>query len=277
MTRRSHRFLPALVAFLLAATLLMAQEPTQEQVPPPNLAVTVPQAAPIAPPSPTASAADLETRADELRLQKAWLDAVDYYKAALKKKPANVAVLYNKIGISQLQLQRISDAKKNFEHAIKADRDYAEAYNNLGVVYYWQKKYSKAEKQYKRALILREDSASFHSNLGTSYFARKVFDAAMVEYVRAMELDPLIFERRSQGGVAARMSSPDDRAHYSFMLARMYAKVGDLDHALNYLKKAMEDGYKEIADVYKQDEFAQLRKDPRFTELMTSKPVAIPQ
>ena len=275
MTRRRLCLFVALAAFLLTATTLLAQEPASEQVPP--LAVTVPQAAPIKPPSPTATAAELETQADELRVQKAWLDAIDYYKAALKRKPADPAVLYNKMGISQLQLQRIGDAKKSFEHSIKADRQYAEAYNNLGVVFYWQKKYSKAEKNYKQALTLREDSASFHSNLGTSLFARKLFEAAMVEYVRAVELDPLVFERRSQAGVAARMSSPEDRARYSFMLARMYARVGDMDHALNYLRKAMEDGYKEIADVYKEAEFAELRKDPRFTELMASKPVAIPQ
>ena len=57
----------------------------------------------------------------------------------------------------------------------------------------------------------------------------------------------------------------------------MYAKSGNFDRALQYLRKAMEDGYKEIDDVYKDQEFASLRKDPRFTELMTSKPMAIPQ
>jgi hypothetical protein len=39
----------------------------------------------------------------------------------------------------------------------------------------------------------------------------------------------------------------------------------------------MEDGYKEIDSVYKDQEFAVLRKDPRFAELMSSKPAAIPQ
>ena len=61
------------------------------------------------------------------------------------------------------------------------------------------------------------------------------------------------------------------------MLARLYAKVGDLDRALEYLRKAMEDGYKEINSVYKEEEFAALRKDPRFAELMSSKPAVIPQ
>jgi hypothetical protein len=39
----------------------------------------------------------------------------------------------------------------------------------------------------------------------------------------------------------------------------------------------MEDGYKDLDSVYNDQEFATLRKDPRFTALMHSKPAAIPQ
>jgi hypothetical protein len=45
---------------------------------------------------------------------------------------------------------------------------------------------------------------------------------------------------------------------------------------LHYLKKAMEEGYKDINNVYKDNEFSDLRKDPRFTELMAAKTTAIP-
>jgi hypothetical protein len=38
----------------------------------------------------------------------------------------------------------------------------------------------------------------------------------------------------------------------------------------------MEDGYKDIKNVYKDEEFSTLRKDPRFAELMASKTPAIP-
>ena len=48
---------------------------------------------------------------DELRARKAYLDAIDYYQVAQKKAPDDAA-LYNKIGISQLMLQRYHDAGK---------------------------------------------------------------------------------------------------------------------------------------------------------------------
>jgi len=272
--------LPQALLLAILSSMISPGLPAQSQVPAPpqpTIPVTEVQAAPVEPPSPTATAAELEMKADELRQRKLLLDAVDYYKAALKKKPANPAAIYNKMGVAQLQLSRLDDARKSFDHAIHANRKFAEAYNNLGVVYQFQKKYGKAEKEYKRALALKEDSASFHSNLGTAYFAHKKFDLAIAEYNRALQLDPEVFERRSQTGIAAQMSSPEDRAHYSYVLARMYAKTGDLDRSLTYLRKAMEDGYKGIDDVYKDEEFATLRKDPRFAELMAARPVAIPQ
>ena len=90
-----------------------------------------------------------------------------------------------------------------------------------------------------------------------------------------MRLDPGIFERTSRAGVLAQLPSPDDRAHYDYVLAKLFAKMGVADRSLEYLRKAMEEGYKEIGNVYKDAEFAELRKDPRFTELMSSKPTAI--
>ena len=71
------------------------------------------------------------------------------------------------------------------------------------------------------------------------------------------------------------MSSPEDRAHYDYVVAKLYAKLGQTDRSLQYLRRAMEEGFKNIEDVYKDAEFAQLRKDPRFTQLMAARPPAI--
>ena len=230
-------------------------------------------------PDPNASAADLEAQGDQLRAEKGYLDAMDFYHAAMKKASTSTAKaqIWNKIGITELQTGHFREAKKGFERAIKADATFPEPHNNLGVVYYEVKKYDKAIKNYEKAIALKEPSASFHSNLGTAYFAKKQFDLATQEYGRALQLDPTIFQRKSQIGIAAQMSSPEDRAHYSYVLAGMYAKAGMLDQALLYLRHAMEDGYKNIDDVYKDNEFAGLRKDPRFNDLMTQRPPSIPQ
>jgi tetratricopeptide (TPR) repeat protein len=288
-------------ALLAIATLtiflgsLLAQTPPTGTQQPPATEPTAARPARVGPPPPSASAPQLEVQADKLRADKSYADAIDYYRAAIKK--AATAGLWNKMGITELQFGRHKDAAKSFDRAIKLDPKLSEAYNNRGALYYISgaqqqtlaeragksvpggalRSYRKALNEYKKALAIREDNASYHSNLGTAYFALREFPAAINEYVRAMQIDPEIFEHRSQTGIAAHMSSPEDRAYYSFVLARIYANAGDLDRSLEYLRKAMEDGYKEMDSVYKDQEFATLRKDPRFAELMSNKPVVIPR
>jgi tetratricopeptide (TPR) repeat protein len=230
------------------------------------------------PPSPEASEIELERAGDKLRELKLYLDAVDYYRAAMAKTPKGkgTAILHNKCGIAYLQLSRLKESKKEFERALKMDRQYADAYNNLGVVLYVQKKFKSAIRQYSKALALRETSPSFHNNIGTAYFARKEYQKATLHYLRALELDPDVFERQATGGVQAHLSSPEDRARYAYVLARMFAERGYNDRALRYLRRAMEDGYQKIDDVYKDAQFAKLREDPRFAELMAARPAPLP-
>src|SRR5689334_11406965 len=80
-------------------------------------------------PSETATVAQLDKRGDELRAVKDYLDAIDYYQAALNKDPRN-AVVQNKMGIAYLQLQRLPTAMKCFRNAIRIDKNYADAHNN---------------------------------------------------------------------------------------------------------------------------------------------------
>ena len=261
-------FLAVLVG-LAPSHPIYAQGSEQVQVSPPLLHRAEP-------PSASASTSDLEARGDQLRSAKNYLDAIDYYQAALKKGPVTSPLL-NKIGICQLMLQRYNEARKSLERAVKNDRTYADAYNNLGVVYYQGRSYGKAIHQYEKAIAANPNAASYYSNLGAAYFAKKDIEKAAANYAKALDLDPDIFERTSHAGVQAQLPSPEDRAHYDYVLAKIYAKQGVPDRSLHYLRKAMEDGYKHMSDVYKDEEFAALRKDPRFTELMAAKLTAIPE
>jgi tetratricopeptide (TPR) repeat protein len=233
------------------------------------------------PPAPGASPEELEKRADELRADKLYLDASDYYQAALKRSP-NSALLLNKLGICQIQLRHLKDSKKTLERAVKADHRYADAYNNLGVVYYElgssyhsASDFTKAIKLYNKAITISNDYASYYNNRAAAYFATKQYESASNDYAAALRLDPDIFERTSRAGVQAMLPSPEDKARYEYVVAKLYAKMGVADRSLHYLRKAMEDGYKDIKNVYRDNEFAALRKDPRFAELMTAKTLSI--
>ena len=262
-------FLAALVCLFPAVCPAQISYSEQVQIAPPLIRS-------IEPPAPDATASDLEERADQLRSSKLYLDALDYYHAAMVKAP-NAAHLLNKVGITELMMQRYREARKSFEKSIKADRHFADAYNNLGVVFYEGKKYAAAIKQYRKAIAIDGGSASFFSNLGAAHFSKKEFEPAVLAYQHALELDPEVFERTSRAGVQAQLPSPEDRARYDYTVAKLYAKMGSQDRSLEYLRKAIEEGYKDLKNVYKDVEFAELRKDPRFTELMAARTPALPE
>ena len=211
--------------------------------------------------------AQLEARGDILRAQKNYEQAIQYYDVALHRQPKN-AVLHNKIGIAELQSGQLNSAEYHFNRAVKFDNKYAQAFNNIGVIAYMQKNYGRAVKYYKKALALNEASASIHSNLGTAWFAQNKLDRATAEYTRALELDPEVLRRTTHGGVSARNSSPEDRAKYSYVLAKLFARRGDIERCLECLRKAKEEGYHNLTDVYKDEEFATIRQDARLAELI---------
>ena len=118
--RTSLCFLITFVLFFFLTVFARAQNAPSEQV-----QVGPPPLHRAEPPKAEANHEDLEKRGDELRSTKYYLDAIDYYNAALQKKP-NDSVLLNKLGITELQLQHYKDAKKNFERSIKNNRQYAD-------------------------------------------------------------------------------------------------------------------------------------------------------
>lgn len=216
------------------------------------------------------SASDLEHQGDLLRSQKRYFDAIDYYRAALQEEATPLR--YNKLGMAHLFLQQYKDAQKDFEHALKINKDCAEAWNNRGFVEQMKKNFGKASKYYEQALALKPEAATFHYNLASVYFSRHKYPEAAQQYRAAYQIDPDIFNRVSRMGILAQTSSPEDRAAFSFLVAKMYAEAGDIDHCLEYLRKAMEEGYRDIKKVYTESDFATLRTDKRFTELMEQRP-----
>jgi tetratricopeptide (TPR) repeat protein len=209
-----------------------------------------------------------EEHGDLLMVRKMFREAVAVYKTA----PQNSAVVWNKIGIAWHNLGEFNLARQSYEHAIKVDKKYAEAINNLGTVFYAEKRYRSAISRYKRALELAPSRASFWSNLGTAYYSQGRFPLMMEAYDKAISLDPDIFEHHGIGGTEMQDRTVTDRARYHFELARLYAKIGKDDLAMQYLRHSFEEGFKDKDKVRKSPEFSGLLEKPEFIELMALEP-----
>lgn len=213
------------------------------------------------------SVTELEKAADEARSRKDYGTAIVYLRAAVRKDHDN-ATLYNKIGLAELKEANYRAARADFEKATKKNPRYADAVNNIGAVEYLRKNYGSAAKYFKNAVAREETRATFHVNLGAAWLSQKKLDQAIAEYTRAMELDPAAFQSESRVGVTAQISSPEERAQYAFLLAKIYAQRGDIENCLQCLRKAKEDGYRNLASVYRDEEFSRMRENPRLQELV---------
>jgi tetratricopeptide (TPR) repeat protein len=195
-------------------------------------------------------------------------DAIEAYTQGPKDNP----VLWNKAGIAWHQLGQLDRAKEYYQQALKLKPTYAEAQNNVGTVYYAQKSYRRAITAYRKALLIMPQSASFHKNLGTAYFARKQDKLSMDEYQEALRIDPEVFENRALFGVVLEDSTVADRARYHYYLAKLYAQASRTDMAIQYLRKALEEGFKDKKKLEEDPEFQAMRDLPEFKELLASEP-----
>lgn len=209
-----------------------------------------------------------EQRADILMARKMYREAIETYRQESLKNP----VICNKIGIAYHQMVQLDQARKYYEQAIRLNPKYSEALNNLGTIYYAKKSYRKSISYYNKALKLSPQSASIYSNLGTGYFARKKYKEAAEAYQTALKLDPEVFEHRSSYGVLLQERTVEERAKFHYYLAKTYAKAGVNDRALLYIRKALEEGFRDRKKLSEDPEFTALRELPEFQELMALEP-----
>ena len=209
-----------------------------------------------------------EMRGDIFMARKMYREAAEAYKEG----PKDSAVLLNKTGIAYHQMLELGAAEKYYRLAVRANHDYSEAINNLGTVYYTRKSYRRAINEYRKALRLNPKSPSIWSNLGMGYFARKDYKHAEEAWQQALTLDPDVFESHSSQGVLIQERSVEERAKFHYFLAQGYAKKGLNDRALLYIRKALEEGYKDRKKMEDDPAFAALKDLPEFKQLMAMEP-----
>jgi tetratricopeptide (TPR) repeat protein len=212
-----------------------------------------------------------ELRGDIFMARKQYREAIEAFEQGPPKDP----VLWNKRGIAYHQLLQLDQALKAYQEAVHIKRDYQEAINNIGTVYYARKSYRRSITYYERALKVAPQaarSAAIYNNLGTALFARKQYKQATDAFQTALSLDPDVFEHSSSYGVLLEERSVQERAKYHYYLARLYAKNGRNELALQYLRKSLEEGLKDRKPLQTDPEFAMLRDTKEFKDLLALEP-----
>jgi tetratricopeptide (TPR) repeat protein len=210
-----------------------------------------------------------EQKGDLARIHANYDLAAAYYQDAIHNDRHN-ATLFNKMGIAELQLNQKGMARRSFQQALKFDPQSDAAISNLGAIALIEKRYKIAVNYFKQALALNESSATTHVDLAEAWVGLGEIDRAMTEYARALELDADVLAD-APGGSQIQLTTPAQRARINFLIAKSYMKRGNIDGALDYLNRAKELHYPDLAKVYTDQDFAPLWQDPRLTKIVKPK------
>jgi tetratricopeptide (TPR) repeat protein len=205
-----------------------------------------------------------ELRGDLAMAHQQYLQAIDAYS----QTPNKSAAIWNKMGMAYHHLFAVDEARRDYMRALQLRPDYPEALNNLGAIYYAKKNYSKAIKYYRKALQFDPKSAPIYSNLGTAWFARGKMNEGINAYQSAYALDPHVFETGS--ALLVNESLPaHDRAQQDYCIAKLLAQSGKNQEAIEYLRKALNEGFTDRKKILEDQTLASLRATPEFSALMT--------
>ena len=204
-----------------------------------------------------------ETLGDLAMARQQYILAIEEYREA----PKNSAEVWNKMGIAYHHLFAFDEAKRDYERALHLQPGFPEALNNLGAVYYAKKEYKKAEKYYRRSLRLAPGSPSAYSNLGVAYFAQGRVKRGLMAFRAAYKLDPTIFAPDSPQLVAEQLPV-HERAEQDYCLAKLFAQSGHMKEAIQFLRRALDEGFDDQKDLLQDQTLATLRATPEFARLM---------
>jgi tetratricopeptide (TPR) repeat protein len=204
-----------------------------------------------------------ETKADILMARGEYAAAIAAYQQGNLKS----ATVWNSIGMAYHHMFALEEARKAYQTALSINPRFAPASNNLAAVYYGQHDFRDAEHYYKRALKHTSESAVIFCNLGTDYFAEAKYKQGMKAYRKAFEIDEKVFAP-DQAAMIEAGSSREQRIAMNYFVAATFARVGKQEQALIYLRKAMDEGFKDRKRLDEDKDFATLRTTPEFQHLL---------
>jgi tetratricopeptide (TPR) repeat protein len=252
-----HWFAVAILASTTAG-LCARQTPATQTTssPPQNSPVTTRKTLPV-------KEVPADQKADILMARGEYAAAITAYQQGNLKS----AIVWNNIGMAYHHLFALEEARKAYQQALTLNPRFAPAANNLAAVYYGQHEFRVAEHWYKKALKHTSESAVIYCNLGTAYFAENKMKRGMKMYQKAFSIDAEVFSP-NRAAMVEGGGSREQRVAINYYIAQTFASAGKQEQALLYLRKAMDEGFRDRKRLDEDKDFAVLRTTPEFKQLL---------
>lgn len=137
-----------------------------------------------------------------------WLDPVTLWADTLNNRPNNPRA-HNNLGQALEKQERIWEAARHYQKALKLRPGYAEVHLNLGLVLAKAGRIEQAAEHFEYTVKLRPGMAKAHYNLGLARQARGRHQEAIDHYRRALLADPdMVDARLNLAGALAQTNRP---------------------------------------------------------------------
>jgi len=180
-----------------------------------------------------------------------WESSITVFKHAIRvtdKKYPSFSVVHNNLGIPLVAEGKIEEAISHYKMAIKIKPDLAKAHYNLGIALVAEGKKEEAISHYKMAIKIKPDYAETYINLSAAYLNKKNFKLSLKTLNTLESINP---------------NHP--LLHYNFSC--YYALLGNIPKGIDSLKKAIENGYKNLQNLETDPDLENLRQNPQFNVL----------
>ena len=193
------------------------------------------------------------------------------------------------VGKKLLEQGKVEAAISEFQKATTIDPKYSAAQLNLAYAYERANLSDEAIDAYRKSIELERRNFYARNNLGVLYSNKGLYDQAISEFQDALKHEPgnamalknlenakknkvVLQEREAVIAQAEKETEakPDDPKP-AYQLARVYATYGRKEQAIEWLGKAIQKGYKDLAYVKTDPAFANIRDERDFQLLLLAK------
>ena len=204
-----------------------------------------------------------------------WKAAEDKFLTALQIEPKNqfTHLLYAKF----LHCTgRIEESREQLDTALLLDPTYYGTYFASANYYYYSGDYKKALAENKKGLYVRIEFKETNWLNFEIYVAQEQYDKAIIELQKlyggnaSNEIDA-IYQELGMKGVyewLIKINSENENYNTPYLLAQLYAFIGEHGKALGQLEKSYEMRVSKLAGILRDPNFKNLRSEPRFKKII---------
>jgi eukaryotic-like serine/threonine-protein kinase len=202
-----------------------------------------------------------------------WASADREFRRAIELNP-DYSTAPDWYGLYLAEMGRFEEAIASVRRALELDPASVDINAGLGRVLFYARRYDESLEQYRKTIEMAPIYAAFYAELAYLYEQMGLADEWLAAREKLTGRVPELYEAYLKHGIKGywQKSLELHRSHQSwddfYSRAQVYARLGEIDKAIEQLNKAFEVRDHQMAQLKVNPLFDPLRSDPRFQELL---------